>query len=242
MAAPLGWTVDESDGLAVVAVRGRLDLRGAAGLRTVLLKCLAEQPGALLVDLSAMDLRDDTALAVFAAVARQAARWPGTPVVICGPPPGIAVLLARRYHGRLVVHDGVEAGRRAVAEGQVVVPAVSEQLLPLPGAARHARNLVTEACATWGLSGLVGPACMVASELVSNAVEHGGTRMTFQLSRRPRHLHLAVRDDSPGEPVVGRPDGASERGRGLLLVESTATHWGWLPSRDGKVVWATFRT
>ena len=28
-------------------------------------------------------------------------------------------------------------------------------------------------------------------------------------------------------------------GRGLLLVDEVATQWGSMPSRDGKVVWAT---
>jgi hypothetical protein len=28
-------------------------------------------------------------------------------------------------------------------------------------------------------------------------------------------------------------------GRGLLLVDSFAVDWGWLPTSDGKVVWAS---
>jgi anti-anti-sigma regulatory factor len=242
MATPLGWTVDEKDSLTVVSVRGVLDLRGAAGLRTALLKCLAEQPDALLVDAAGLELADDTVLAVFTAIARQSALWPGTPLLVCAPSPRVAALLARRRHGGIPVHATVEEGRRAVADGQATVPSITDRILPIAGAARHARNLVTEACLVWGLPDLVGPACLVASELVSNAVEHAGTMLTFQLAHRSRYLHLAVRDGGPGEPVVRSPQGVSERGRGLLLVSSVATHWGWLPSREGKVVWATLRS
>jgi anti-sigma regulatory factor (Ser/Thr protein kinase) len=92
----------------------------------------------------------------------------------------------------------------------------------------------------WGLPELVGPASLVITELVSNAVEHAGTMITLQLSRRSRYVHIAVRDGSAEQPLLNRPDPASSgRGRGLVLVDSIAAHWGSLPSREGKVVWAT---
>jgi anti-anti-sigma regulatory factor len=236
MAAPLAWTVDDADGLAVVAVHGRLDLASAPRLRCVLLKCLAEQPEALLVDLAGMELGAQTCLSVFTAVSRQAAAWPGTPVLLCAPRPEVAARLARGRHGPLAVHGSLEQGRRAVAEGRVTKPMIADQLLPVSGAVRHARNLATEACATWGLPGLVGPASLVVSELVSNAIQHAGTLMTVQLSRLSRYVAVAVRDGSAERPRLDESDGG---GRGLILVNSLAVHWGSLPSRDGKVVWAT---
>ncbi len=240
MAAPLGWTVSETNGLALVAVRGRLDLAGTPRLRTALLKCLAEQPDAVLVDLSSVDLGEDTALAVFTAVSRQAAMWPGTPVLLCAPPPAVAGLLARGRYGSLPVHPSLAAARSAVADGRVVAASLSDQLLPVSGAVRHARNMATEACARWDLPELVGPASLVVSELVSNAVEHAGTLMTVQLTRRARYMHIAVRDGLPDEPLMARPDPTSpNRGRGLMLVDAVTVHWGSLPSWDGKVVWAT---
>src|SRR4051794_18464574 len=100
MAPPLSWTVDTRDHRAVVAVRGELDLAGTVPLRTTLMKCLAEQPNALLVDLAEMTLADDTSLALFTAVVRQAATWPGTPVLLCAPMAHTAELLARGRFGR----------------------------------------------------------------------------------------------------------------------------------------------
>jgi anti-anti-sigma regulatory factor len=241
MAGPLAWTVEETAGLAVVTVRGRLDLSDTPGFRTALLKCLAEQPEALLVDLSAMALGEITALALFTAVTRQAARWPGTPLLLCGPSPHVTELLERGRYGKVAIRSGVEAARREVAGGEVVTPSLSDQLLPIAGAVRHARNVVTEACLAWGLPELVGPASLIASELVANAVEHASTMMTVHIARRTRHVHVAVRDGSPAEPVINREAGLTERGRGLMRVEAIAAHWGWLPTDDGKVVWASLR-
>jgi len=96
MGTPLAWTVRQADGVTVVAVRGRLDLRGTPALRVALLKCLADQPRALLVDLSELELGEPASLAVFTSVTAQAGRWPGTPVLLCEPPPGTRELLERR--------------------------------------------------------------------------------------------------------------------------------------------------
>jgi anti-anti-sigma regulatory factor len=241
MTGPLAWTVDRAGGLAVVTVRGRFDLRDTPSFRTALLKCLAEQPRALLVDLAAMELGADTALALFTAVTRQAARWPGTPIVLCGPSPRVAGLLERGRYGPVTLCPGVEQARREADSGTVVPPSLSDRLLPIAGAVRHARNVVTEACLAWALPELVGPGSLVVSELVANGVEHASTMMTLQITRRVRQVHVAVRDGSPAEPVINRSAGLSERGRGLMLVEAVSLHWGWLPTDDGKVVWASLR-
>jgi anti-anti-sigma factor len=241
MGESLAWTVDENGGCTVVTISGLFDLADTPRLRTALLKCLAEQPGALLVDLSAMELGADTALGLFTAVTRQAARWPGTAVVLCGPSPPVAELLDRGRFGGLTIRAGVAEARREVLAGRVVPPTLTDQLLPIAGAARHARNVVTEACLAWGLPELVGPASLVAGELVANAVEHAGTMMTLRVARRGPHVHVAVRDGSAAEPVPRTTPGLRERGRGLMLVDAVALHWGWLPADDGKVVWASLR-
>jgi anti-anti-sigma regulatory factor len=240
MVAPLSWTIRMDEGSAVVAVSGHFAMAGTSDLRTALLKCLADNPESLMVDLSAVELGDETALALFTAVGRQAARWPGTPLLLCAPPPAIAVLVERGRYGRIPVHTTVAQAHRAVTDGRVAVPSISDELLPVAGAVRHARNLVTEACAAWDMPDLVGPASLVISELVSNAVEHAGTMMTVKLARRSRYFHLAVRDGAAQPPAPApEPRGLAMRGRGLMLVSHVATHWGWLPTVDGKVVWAT---
>ena len=239
MAAPLTWNVTERDGCLVMSLHGRLDLPGATGLRTALLKSLAEQPAALLVDLSGVTGFTDLAPSVFTATVRQAATWPGIPMLLCGARPEVAVALGSGRFGLLPLQESLAAGLATVAAGEAAPPMISDQLLPILGAPRHARDVTTEACARWLLPDLVGPACLIASELVTNAVEHAHTMMTLQLSRRSRYLHISVRDGSPVEPVQ-REAGASDLGgRGLKLVGSLAVHWGSMPCREGKVVWAT---
>jgi len=239
MAPPLSWTVDTREACVIVAVRGELDLTGAVPLRTALLKCLAEQPDVLLVDLAEMTVRQDAPVAIFTAVVRQAATWPGTPVLLCAPTTRTAAMLAHGRIGWPTVHDSVAAALRGVDHGQAAAPSMADQLLPIVGAPRHARDIVTEACYRWDLPHLIGPASLVASELVTNAMVHAGTMMTFRITRRQQYVNIAVHDGSPEVPrLMPLVDPRAPSGRGLLLVASSAVSWGSLPSRAGKVVWA----
>ena len=229
---------DDGDFL-VAALSGELGMSDVVPLRVRLLKCLAEQPAALLVDLSALSVAEPLALAVFAAVGRQAARWPGTPVLLCAARPQTHGLLVRHAFNRLPLFTTLDDGRRHATTARRALPTVSDELLPISGAARQARNVTTDACLRWELPDLVAPASLIASELVSNVVDHAHTMMTLRLSLRRRYLTISVRDGSPEEPVPAGPqppEGAG--GRGLFLVQASAHSWGWLPSEGGKVVWA----
>jgi anti-anti-sigma regulatory factor len=231
--------IDDNQPYAVARVVGVLDVKGAAAVRAALIKCLAEQPEAVLVDLSGMRLGDPDALSIFLAVARQAARWPAVPLVLCAPQTDAAeVLRLRSVDGRLPVLPSLAAAVQSLDLG-ATAPSVSEDLLPVVGAGRRARELATEACLQWDVPALVGPACTVATEFVNNAVAHAHTMMTLRLTLRDSYLHVAVRDGSAAEPVLRREvPVAALSGRGLALVDVVARHWGSLPTEGGKVVWA----
>ncbi|MEU4692732.1 ATP-binding protein [Actinoplanes sp. NPDC023714] len=229
-------------GSLVVATNGRLRLADVVPLRERLLKCLAEQPDALLVDLSGLEVDQPLALSVFTVVLRQAARWPGTPVLLCGPPPETRALLIGGAYRRLPLFPDLARGLAHLGDDRRTMPSITEELLPVSGSTRHARDVATEACLRWDLPGLVAPASLIVTELVANAVDHAHTMMALRISLRSRYLNLAVRDGLTDPPKPEGPDQPpSERGRGLLLVGSVAYSWGWVPSEHGKVVWASLR-
>ncbi|SNY41673.1 ATP-binding protein [Paractinoplanes atraurantiacus] len=233
----IGYEVTGASSEMTVRLSGTLGLTDVSDVHTRLLKALAEQPEALLIDVSAMAVDQPLALAVFTAANRQAARWPGIPVLIYGAQPPVHDLLTGPAYHRLPLFADLDAARRQIGGS---VPALAEELLPVTGAPRHARDVATDACLRWDLPGLIAPASLIANELVSNVVDHAHTMMTLRLSLRPRYLNIAVRDGSPAEPIRPGPAGADlKRGRGLLLVDASAHAWGWMPSADGKVVWAS---
>ncbi|MFD9285246.1 ATP-binding protein [Streptomyces mirabilis] len=91
-----------------------------------------------------------------------------------------------------------------------------------------------------GLPGLVDDATLIVSELVTNAIVHsGGTKITFTMTVGDGFLHIYVRDEMSGVPMVHGSNGESERGRGLFLVSSLAEEhagtWGF--SEGGAITW-----
>ncbi|MEU7187445.1 ATP-binding protein [Streptomyces sp. NPDC045369] len=129
------------------------------------------------------------------------------------------------------------AATRSNATG---VPGYSETLLCKPESVRCARELVDTALQTWGLAGLIDDTTVVASELVTNAVQHARCgRLRIRISRiAERRVLLAVTDRSSAPPVIRAPSTDDNNGRGLLLVDALSDRWGTHRRPFGKSVWA----
>ncbi|MFD9392902.1 ATP-binding protein [Streptomyces sp. NPDC060000] len=119
----------------------------------------------------------------------------------------------------------------------------SVRLSPTPRGARLARLLTSEQLRSWGLP--VDPAGQIVAELAANAVTHGrvpGRDFRLTLYVIARTLRIEVTDTSGDRPPCLRPagpEGDTESGRGLLLVEALADRWGWAPELSPrKTVWA----
>jgi two-component sensor histidine kinase len=87
---------------------------------------------------------------------------------------------------------------------------------------------------------------LVATELASNAYDHGGGPRRIRLTRTdtPWLVLIEVDDANRQLPTVGQSRFGAEthRGNGLVLVEGLASEWGVTLNRntDGKTVWARF--
>src|SRR4051794_3598709 len=89
-----------------------------------------------------------------------------------------------------------------------------------------------------GLSDLTGDAELVTTELVTNAMLHGGGLVGVNVIPIHSGVRIEVADRSPIPPVLGRASEDAMTGRGLRLVSSFAARWGTAPAGTGKVVWA----
>ncbi len=230
----------EADGQVTVArFNGPLGLADAPVAWNALVKLLAGQLDALLIDLTGLICDDGKALLVFGALARRASLWPGVPVIVSAPQADLRTEMRRNGLDRLVAVCSTGNEARVLAYSAPAPPRLRLAMQPQVGAARQARDLATEACLRWDHNELVAPASIVASELVTNAVKHAGTRFELTLAHTPRYLHVAVHDEDPRPAVRQNGHVLALGGRGLQIVEQTALTWGSTPARQGKVVWAT---
>lgn len=111
--------------------------------------------------------------------------------------------------------------------------------LPLAGRAPAlARRAIVEVLRSWFVTDedWTYDVTLLSSELVGNAVRHGGQRVALGLTLGDTDLVVEVRDGSSVMPVPR--DGSDESGRGLAIIAAIAADWGVREHADGKTVWA----
>ena len=113
-----------------------------------------------------------------------------------------------------------------------------------PEAAKAARDFTKSTLAEWQLGDLVTEAVLIASELVTNAIRHGGccgdgAPVELAWQRQASRVVCVVTDCNSKPPVLGVADADAESGRGLQVVQALAATWGWmLLGATSKAVWA----
>jgi anti-sigma regulatory factor (Ser/Thr protein kinase) len=112
---------------------------------------------------------------------------------------------------------------------RVVLPAT-------PIAARKAREIVAERCAAFD-SDVIETALLLTSELVTNAVIHGRSDVSLQVSVEDGVLRVDVADDNSRHPQPQPLDAEALDGRGLQIVQLLAARWGVDDEPLGKRVW-----
>ena len=200
---------------------------------------LADGARGVVCDLSrVVDVGAPGALCGLACSGRHSRDWPGVPLAVVGLVPRAGrTLSGKTLGGHLMVTASLREALSSVL--QASLPAVeSRSLTPHPTAPRASRDFVSRTLLDWRLSQLIPAACLVVSELVTNAMIHTGGDIELTVSEHRRAVRVAVRDRSPDLPVERQP-GLDTHGRGLTIVADLSRAWGVLPHADGgKVVWA----
>lgn len=119
------------------------------------------------------------------------------------------------------------------------------ELPAVPSAVAAARAIVDDV-----INGLSLPvrddAALLVSELMSNAVRHGGATAILTVTLGEGYVTVELHDDGAGRPQMpsGAMDPSVASGRGLRILERVAAQWGVQDDREGsgKTVWFRLAT
>jgi len=103
-----------------------------------------------------------------------------------------------------------------------------------------ARSFLAKLLRGWDVADqVIDDASLLATELMSNAVEHGLGVVHLEIAVHDGLLRIGVHDNAVELPVVGDATETSFDGRGIWLVQSIARDWGSDTSGEepGKTVW-----
>ena len=109
-----------------------------------------------------------------------------------------------------------------------------------PAAPAAARSEVQAAVFAWGIPVDLPVALLLTSELVTNAVTHdAGQTILLTCTVGWGHVRVEVHDTSCAPPVLADTPADAETGRGLMLIDSLSSDWGYYWTRTGKAVYFT---
>lgn len=114
-------------------------------------------------------------------------------------------------------------------------------LRPSTDAPRQARQAIGDLLERLRRTDLTPDAVLLASELVTNAVEHAGGPIMLTATYLDHTLRVEVHDTRPEAPSLRPLTAAEETGRGLHLVRLIANQWATTPQPDGKTIWFELR-
>jgi len=109
-----------------------------------------------------------------------------------------------------------------------------------PAAAAEARSQVRVAVQAWDAPVDLTVAVLLTCELVTNAIRHAaGETIMLAISCSCGQLRVDVHDTSCSLPAPVDAPADAEAGRGLMLVGSLSTSWGFYRTPTGKAVYFT---
>jgi anti-anti-sigma factor len=225
--------------VGVVRATGVLSRQTGPALRAAVHECLADQPDAVVVDLTQVSTERDAGLGFLAALARAAVAYAGVSILLCTASSRLREMFDQLGVARHLPVCASLTEAMELAHKSSPARRVRRQLPPGQAAGQAARDLLAQACRQWGIEGVVDRMATILTELVANAVLHAGTDLVISVAVSGGHLYVAVHDRSPNLPRLGGGDESIGGGSGLLVVDALAEAWGFAPTAGGKVVWAS---
>lgn len=228
--------------ISVLTVDGVLDSSTYRQLRDSVIKVALEQPRAVIVDVTELDVPAESAWSVFTSARWHVTVWPGVPVVlVCRLLRGRDALLRNGITRRVPVYPTLDSARAAIRDDDAKPPPrrAHAQLPAVHSSLRRARALLTEWLMAWSVADLIPVASVVLDVFATNVLEHTQSPIDLLVESTGSTVTIAV-EDASRRPAALHED--SRRGggaiSGLAVVAALARNWGSAPTPTGKTVWA----
>lgn len=239
-ASVVAVSADTTESVCLLTADGVLDGSTYLNVRNAVIQAALDEPRAVLVDVTALDVPASAAWTVFSSAAWHVSTWPDVPIVLVCGDVGRSGAIARAGVTRYVpVHATVDAalatitaGRRARRRARAELPASLVSL-------RRAREFVAEWLGAWSHPELIPVATVVVNVFVENVLQHTSSGPVLMLASDGEAVSIAAQDAS-STPAARHEDPyrGGERVSGLAIVASVCRAWGSTPTPSGKTVWA----
>ena len=223
-----------------LTVEGTLDNSNSSALRDVIMQATLDGPSAVMVNVNALRVAEESAWSTLIGARWQARTKPDVPIVLVCADRATRDEITRREVARFMpVYSTEKAAVKALA--RLTRDDVRHADAELPAnltSLRESRRLVREWLNAWSQSPLIPVALVIVNVFVENVLEHTGSVPMMRLETDGATATIAVSDRS-STPALRLP--SPEKGidvSGLAIVDALSRAWGSTPTSSGKTVWA----
>lgn len=223
----------------VLTVAGVLDGTTYMPLRDAIVKAALDEPCSVVVDISDMVIRDESALAVFVNARWQISEWPDVPIgLVCAQQHGLNALRRNGVARYVPVYATLQSAITGlVTQGERNYRRRARATLPArKSSARRCRELVGEWLTAWSRADFIHVARVVATELVENALADTASKFRFRLEADGSTVAVAVQHASTA--LATRPEPVGDPVSAIDMIVASSRVWGSYTTAAGKTVWA----
>lgn len=227
-------------GACQLTALGTLDSSTYLELRDSVIKAALDEPQAVLVDVSGLEVPAPSAWSVFTSARWHVSTWPDTPILLVCPRSERAAQIVRTGVTRYVpVHADIETALASLVHGEHPRRRAHIELPHHLGSLQSSRDFVAEWLSNWSQDQLIPTAKVIVDVLVENVLRHTESPLVVLLENADCTVTVAVQD-ADGAPAMHHEDlaGRTDRAAGLAVVGALSRTWGSSPSPTGKTVWA----
>lgn len=225
----------------LLTARGTLDSATYRPLRDWIIKAALDEPQAVIVDVTCLDVPAESAWVVFTSARWHVAKWPEVPIILACGHAGRRSAIARNGVARYVpVYPSVRAALEAAscAESPPVRRCARADLPSELTSLSRARELVTEWLTAWSHTDLIPVAKVVVTSFVENVLQHTDSAPVVRLEFDGSVVTVAVADNSHLPASLREEAKPKNVPSGLHIVSALCRAWGNAPTSSGKTVWA----
>ncbi len=223
----------------VLTAYGLLDDSTYLPLRDAIVKAALDEPVSVVVDITALSVRNDAALAVFTSARWQVSEWPDIP---------IGLVCAHDYRLNALRHNAITRYVPVFPTVQLAVTdlaadalrryrrRVRVELPPLTSSSARSRQLTAQWLTAWSRTDFITAVSVIGTELVEIALTKSDGPVALRLETDGSTMAVAVQFTRSAS-VVRREavDGVVSE---LDLIAASCRVWGSHSGADGDIVWA----
>lgn len=238
--AQLTVTTSSVGGVCLLNAVGRLDSSTYLELRVSVIRAALDEPPAVLVDVSDLDVPAPSAWSVFSSARWHVSIWPDIPILlICGRA-SVATRIAETGVTRYVpAHLTVESALGSLRRPRRVRRRIRARLPRRLSSLHCSREFVAKWLSNWSQDPLIPAAKVVVDVLVENVLRHTQSPPTILLENADSAVTIVVHDSNDAPAVLHEAAaGGANRTSGLAVLSLLCRAWGSTPTPGGKAVWA----